>query len=614
MVRRLKSISLKGWRSIDYEGIKLKGLNRFNLIIGENNSGKTNLFRYFFLLSLDYYPTETYAEWKEKVQDKFNIVNSVENTWKMNSKSIISELVIEEQFGIKDTKNYKRLSAKHYSNGNSYFYNKHKLKSPPNKTIYDFPNSKDSFQDWMNLVNRVEYFNPLRDLNRENSGSEGFNGFQFIDHFRSCKEEFILHHYCYLISNWLTYILQEEIRVLKPNIIEYKNPFGEQMMSIDYRLLRLDISKRREYKLESFGTGLSQIVMILTHLYFRCYYDKYKNMFILLEEPETNLHPNLLNRFVDILEENFKSYQFFISSHSPVLMDRLNEQWSIYKFSRTIAGGTSVTRCLNKSDKFELLDELGVRPSQILLSNLIIWVEGPSDVTYLRKWIKDRSNDELKENIDFSFAMYGGKNLFSFGIYDEEDYDNTGDLSHEFIDILKSSRYSYVLCDSDKKSHSSASKKKVIELKNDVEDKNLDNFVIIRETDGREIENYIPHKLLKKVLNNEGSFKRKSIGKKKNYRKLKYNDSRFKRLFADFDSFDEFFSGYYYYEDTSDNLNRRKLRKLRENVKEGYSQKKPKIAKEVINVWEDKDYTPQLIKLIDEIIDMIYKANGKVNG
>jgi AAA15 family ATPase/GTPase len=46
---KIKEITIKGWRSFDYEnGIILKDLKRINVIIGPNNSGKSNVGKYFF--------------------------------------------------------------------------------------------------------------------------------------------------------------------------------------------------------------------------------------------------------------------------------------------------------------------------------------------------------------------------------------------------------------------------------------------------------------------------------------------------------------------------------------------------------------------------------------
>lgn len=48
---KVKKISIKGWKSFSSKnGIALEGLKQINLIIGRNNTGKSNIFKYFFYL------------------------------------------------------------------------------------------------------------------------------------------------------------------------------------------------------------------------------------------------------------------------------------------------------------------------------------------------------------------------------------------------------------------------------------------------------------------------------------------------------------------------------------------------------------------------------------
>ncbi|GEK54607.1 hypothetical protein PES01_14520 [Pseudoalteromonas espejiana] len=44
---KIDSIKLCGWRSYDLNGVYISGLKSINLIIGPNNSGKSNLAKYF---------------------------------------------------------------------------------------------------------------------------------------------------------------------------------------------------------------------------------------------------------------------------------------------------------------------------------------------------------------------------------------------------------------------------------------------------------------------------------------------------------------------------------------------------------------------------------------
>ena len=47
---RIKNLRLYGWRSFSNEGVNFKNFKHINVIIGPNNAGKSNLFKYLFYL------------------------------------------------------------------------------------------------------------------------------------------------------------------------------------------------------------------------------------------------------------------------------------------------------------------------------------------------------------------------------------------------------------------------------------------------------------------------------------------------------------------------------------------------------------------------------------
>lgn len=129
--------------------------------------------------------------------------------------------------------------------------------------------------------------------------------------------------------------------------------------------------------------------------------------------------------------------------------------------------------------KKALLDELGVKASDLLQTNCAIWVEGPSDRIYIRKWLEFYNDGErLEEGLHYQFVYYGGSLLSHYSTKDEG-----------FINLLKINKNSYVVMDSDKKSNSSRLKERVKKIKNELPDA----YWI---TKGKEIENYLPEEAL----------------------------------------------------------------------------------------------------------------------
>lgn len=66
----------------------------------------------------------------------------------------------------------------------------------------------------------------------------------------------------------------------------------------------------------------------------------------------------------------------------------------------------------NDIDNYAILDDLDVRASDLLQSNGIIWVEGPSDRVYIKHWLHQFCQCSFKEGSDYQFLYYGGRLWF----------------------------------------------------------------------------------------------------------------------------------------------------------------------------------------------------------
>jgi putative ATP-dependent endonuclease of OLD family len=88
-----------------------------------------------------------------------------------------------------------------------------------------------------------------------------------------------------------------------------------------------------------------------------------------------------------------------------------------------------------------LFDALGVRPSSGLQPQALIWVEGPSDATYLR-FLLGLADQGLTEYVDYSFAFFGGSLLTHHAA--------SMVRVEGLIDLVGVHRNSYVVFDSDR--------------------------------------------------------------------------------------------------------------------------------------------------------------------
>lgn len=162
---------------------------------------------------------------------------------------------------------------------------------------------------------------------------------------------------------------------------------------------------------------------------------------VLLDEPDRHLHPSLQRVMLDLVAQESKRLgtQTVIATHSSVLTNpelgaRVNAKVA------TAARG----RFESLPDERRILDDLGVTSGDLVQANGIVWVEGPSDRIYLKKWLELYASSKgipvPIERVHYSFVSYGGALMKHLTIaYGHPDK----------VDIRRINRNFFIVIDSD---------------------------------------------------------------------------------------------------------------------------------------------------------------------
>ena len=145
------------------------------------------------------------------------------------------------------------------------------------------------------------------------------------------------------------------------------------------------------HNLKDLGAGVEQLLMTLVLGLTQT------ATTVVMEEPETGLHPGAQRALLGLLQDWSKDRLFLASTHSATMLDWSSPVTSVVSVSRT---GIESTATVVTSDRAAVLRELGIRLSDVFSAEGILILEGPSDKDIFEVWFPDVIRDPHVAVID----------------------------------------------------------------------------------------------------------------------------------------------------------------------------------------------------------------------
>jgi predicted ATPase len=167
--------------------------------------------------------------------------------------------------------------------------------------------------------------------------------------------------------------IEKFIHTALPDIGVLQTPLTNNNTEVSFRAL--DGGYR--IRLPDMGGGIEQLLMVATVLLTTG-----DECTLFLEEPESHLHAGAQRFLNEKLGAGGR--QVFISTHSPVFVNSPHSR-GLYqtKFDR---GRTTIARLKDTESLSIALEDIGSRNSDVLLSDAVLFVEGPGDKRVFEIW------------------------------------------------------------------------------------------------------------------------------------------------------------------------------------------------------------------------------------
>ena len=232
------------------------------------------------------------------------------------------------------------------------------------------------------------------------------------------------------------------------------------------------IINNKPYKLKEIGSGITQFIIVFGNAMIK------KPSFILIDEPEINLHPSLQVDFLTSLA-SYANKGIIYATHS-IGLARTTADY-IYSFKEN-DDGILVDKFEETKELSEFIGEMSFSAYNDLGYNKILLVEGVTDVRTFQQFLR-----KLKKDHKIIIIPLGGDSLIN------------KDRANELSEIKRITSEINIIIDSEKENKDASIPPNRLAFEKECEKLNI-NILI---TEKRAIENYLSDRAIKRIFSSK---------------------------------------------------------------------------------------------------------------
>ena len=403
---KINSIEIENYKSINK--IQINSLSDFNVIIGENNIGKTSVFealllwkqcydcsilskgKGFYKLSGDTFRYLLFDDLEFlRVKNDIDLFNNPSMPISIKLKIQVKNDTIDEEFPLgfhifrnKTPANaYLRVQYFEYSDFESF---NDAVDNKPREAIYIYKTQPVS-----TILEKEPFMTNGQILKKISRGKS----------YEVLRNKIIKRDYNIdIIAGKATSVLANEIK------LKLNNQRSEEYIDL------VVIINDKEVDIHLQGSGLLQILEIFSSIE---YFESALNI-VLLDEPDAHIHTMLQRNLINTLKDDDEKNQIFVISHNEKFVNSLVDNASLYYLNKYVKDESHELDILDRTSRLKIKRELGsiiTTLEEIQDASKIILVEGTGDIEFFNLLIDKyfSFNEENKKDKNIHFIQVRGK-------------------------------------------------------------------------------------------------------------------------------------------------------------------------------------------------------------